>query len=417
MKAEIIAVGSEMLTPAHLDTNSLFLTHRLNAAGFELHLKTVVGDDSDDIREALCAALGRSRLIVITGGLGPTEDDLTRDAVAAALGRRLALDPGILAGLRKKILRRSLPSSRLVERQAETIEGARVLPNDCGTAPGMWIQHGDAVIVLLPGPPRELEAMFESQVEPLLAKLSPFRRLASLSFRVTGMMESQVDGLVSPIYRQYPEVQAIVLAGKGFIGLQFLRRLAPGENSADLEELSAKIRAALGDAIFTESDESLEAVVGRMLREAGLTLAVAESCTSGLMAARITAVPGSSDYFLGGILCYSNDVKTGLCGVPADVLHRHGAVSAETAEALARGIRERLGSSIGLSITGIAGPGGGSEEKPVGLVWFGLADGAGCATERRVFGGGREAVRERAAAFALTLLRSRLLGKGKGGQP
>ncbi len=405
MKAEIIAVGSELLTPDHLDTNSLFLTDRLNDAGFEVHLKTVVGDTAGDIAGAVRAALARSKVIILCGGLGPTEDDLTRAAVAEALKRPISIDPDILEALRRRFAGRGYSMPRINERQAEVIQGAEILANPFGTAPGMWIEENGSCIALLPGPPRELKAMVDASVLPRIRLLGKGRRLAKRAFHITGMTESEVDSLTAPIYRTYPRVQTTILASTGHIALQLYRWVEPGESPADFEELASKIQEILGDAVFSSAGEALEQVIGRLLRASGRTLSVAESCTSGMIGARITRVPGSSDYFLGGVLCYSNDAKTNLCGVPEEMLRRHGAVSAEVAEALARGARESLKSSIGLSVTGIAGPGGGSAEKPVGLVFVGFADEARSMHWRRTLPGDRETVRERATYFALAQLR------------
>ncbi len=398
-----------MLTPDHLDTNSLFLTDRLNDAGFEVQLKTVVGDREEDISNVLRGALRRSRVIMLCGGLGPTEDDLTRTAVAKALNRPISIDPAILEALRRRFASRGYSMPRINERQAEVIQGAEILANPHGTAPGMWIEEDGICIVLLPGPPRELKAMIEAAVLPRVRHLGRGRTLAKRSFHITGMTESAVDSLVAPVYKAYPSVQTTILASIGHIALTLSRWLEPGEEPVDLEVLASKIEKILGDAVFSSSGETLEEVVGRLLRESGRTLAVAESCTSGMIGAHITRVPGSSDYFLGGVLCYSNDVKMRLCGVPGEMLQRHGAVSPEVAEALARGARESLKSSVGLSVTGIAGPTGGTHEKPVGLVFVGLADETRTSHWRRILPGDRETVRERAAYFALSLLRRFLI--------
>ncbi len=413
MKAEIIAVGSEMLTPDHLDTNSLFITQKLNEAGVEVHLKTVVGDRAEDIAAILRAALRRSDLIVFSGGLGPTEDDLTRNAVAQCLDRVLKLDAGLLDALRRRFASRGIPMPGINERQAELIERADVLANPLGTAPGMWIEENDRYIVLLPGPPRELRAMFESHVIPRVARLAHGRRLVLRVFHVTGMTESEVDAKVAPIYMEYPGVQTTILASPGHIALRLNRWLDPKEEPSDLEELAARIQETLGEAIFSTDGESLEQALGNMLRGSGQTLAVAESCTAGMIGMRITRVPGSSEYFLGGILCYSDDAKQRLCGVPRELLEKHGAVSAQVAEALACGVRNALRSSVGLSITGIAGPAGGTPDKPVGLVYVGLSDGGRTTHLRRIIPGDRDTVRERTTYLALSNLRRFLMSRKK----
>lgn len=405
MKAEIIAVGSELLTPDNIDTNSLYLTHRLNEAGCTVHLKTIVGDDLDDIAGILRAALQRSDAVVLCGGLGPTEDDLTRSAVARVLERSTAVDEGILETLRRRFASRGFQMNKNNEKQAEVIFGAEILDNPQGTAPGMWIEEKGRVIVLLPGPPRELQAIFEAEVLPRMRKLGGGRNLAYRSFHITGMTESELDTRIAPIYTAHSQVRTIVLAGTRHIAVRLYQWTPEGERPSELEELAAEIQAKLGDAIFTTSGESMEEVIGRQLTESGRTVAVAESCTAGMLGMHITRVPGSSVYFKGGILCYSNEAKITLCGVPAGLLESRGAVSAEVAEAMAEGVRSALNSSIGLSITGIAGPGGGSPEKPVGLVYVGVSDGKQTRSRHRIMPGDRESVRERSTYLALSWLR------------
>ncbi len=409
MKAEIVAVGSELLTPDNIDTNSLYLTHRLNEAGCQVHLKTIVGDDRDAIAAVLRAALKRSDLVICSGGLGPTEDDLTREAVAAVLERPVSVDDGILEAMRQKFASRGFRMAKINERQARVIQGAEILDNALGTAPGMWIEESGRHIVLLPGPPRELQAIFEESVMPKIRKLSADMRLAYRSFHITGLTESELDSQISPIYREYPRVRTTILAGTRHIAVRLYRWADPEEDLSDLEDLAARIQEALGGAIFSTQNESMEEVIGRQLRESGRTLAVAESCTAGMLGMHITRVPGSSSYFMGGILCYSNEAKMELCGVPPQLLEKHGAVSAEVAEAMACGVRQTLHSDIGLSITGIAGPGGGSPEKPVGLVYIGLSDGRHAESRHRIMPGDRESIRERSTYLALSWLRRFLL--------
>jgi nicotinamide-nucleotide amidase len=409
MKAEIIAVGSELLTPDNIDTNSLFLTERLNEAGWQVHLKTVVGDDQEDIAGVLRAALERSTLIIFSGGLGPTEDDLTRAAVSTVLGRPLSIDSGVLEEMRRKFAARGFTMTRINERQAEVMQGAEVLDNPMGTAPGQWIEEKGRFIVLLPGPPRELKNMFDERVQPKIRRLGGGMRLACRSFHVTGITESELDSQIAPVYTAYPDVRTTVLAGTRHIAVRMYQWTPTGKNTAELDELAAKIREKLGKSIFSEKGESMEEVIGRQLKDSGRTIAVAESCTAGMLGMHITRVPGSSSYFKGGILCYSDEAKIKLCGVPAELIEKHGAVSAEVAEALARGVRDALHSSIGLSITGIAGPDGGSTEKPVGLVYIGVSDGERTDSRHRIMPGDRESIRERSTYLALSWLR-RFLG-------
>jgi nicotinamide-nucleotide amidase len=409
MKAEIIAIGSELLTPDHLDTNSLYLTHRLNEAGCEVHLKTIVGDELEDIARTIHEALQRSHLIILSGGLGPTEDDRTRAAVAQVLGRPMNQNAGILETLRQRFAARGFQMNKINERQAEVILGAEMLDNPHGTAPGMWLEENGRYLVLLPGPPRELQSMFESQVLPRIQPLTENKRLVYQSFHVTGITESELDARIAPIYTAYPQIRTTVLAGTRHITVRLTQWVEAKANESTLHELSAKIQTELGDAIFSTSGESMEEVIGNLLRQTGQTLAIAESCTSGMLGMQITRVPSSSDYFRGGILCYSNDAKMKLCDVPSELLQKHGAVSAEVAEALAEGVRDALHSSIGLSITGIAGPGGGSEEKPVGLVYIGISDGKCTEHRHRIMPGERETIRERSTYLALSWLRRFLL--------
>ncbi len=409
MKAEIIAIGSELLTPDSIDTNSLYLTRTLNASGCDVHLKTIVGDDQQNIEGVLRQALERSDLIIFSGGLGPTMDDLTRTAVSSVLEQPLVRNEKFLEELRGKFALRGFPMSPNNERQAEIIQGADLLDNPWGTAPGMWIEKAGRHIILLPGPPRELRAIFENHAVPRIRKLFGDTPLAHRSFSITGMTESELDAQLAPIYTLYPSIRTTILAGTGHIAIHLYRCTQESPDIWEIDELAARIEERLGDAIFSTQNEPMEEVVGRMLRNAGKTIAVAESCTAGMLGMRLTRMPGSSDYFLGGILCYTNAAKSELCGVPAGLIQKYGAVSAEVAEAMASGVREALHASIGLSITGIAGPGGGSPEKPVGLVYVGMADGAHTENRHRIIPGDRESVRERSAYLALSWLRRRMM--------
>jgi nicotinamide-nucleotide amidase len=377
-----------------------------------VHVKSIVGDVEADIAGILSAARKRSRIVIISGGLGPTEDDITRQAVAQILDRPLRLDTDVLEALRERFLRRGYRMSKNNERQAEIVEGAEVLRNRLGTAPGMWIDDEGVCFALLPGPPHELKAMFESEVLPRIKKLGVDLRLEKRTFRIVGMTESGVDARVAPLCRNHGSIQTTILAPTGYIGISLQQWLSAGEEPEELDQLAAKIRAELGNAVFTTEEETLEQVVGRLLNERGLSLAVAESCTAGMIGMHITKVPGSSDYFQGGILCYSNEAKQSLCGVRSEILESQGAVSAEVAEQLARGVRLALQSSIGLSVTGIAGPGGGTEEKPVGLVYIGLDDGETTTHISRILPGDRETIRERTTQIALSFLRKHLMASG-----
>jgi nicotinamide-nucleotide amidase len=409
MDAEIIAVGSELLTPQHTDTNSLYLTEKLNSLGILVRFKTIVGDSKEDLGSVFRAALERSPLIVLTGGLGPTEDDLTRDVVAKILERPLREVPEIRRRLEERFARmgRAMPGNNL--RQAMVPEGADWLENRNGTAPGIWIEHKGNIVVLLPGPPRELEPLFDSACVPRLARVASGERIKTRVYKVVGLPESEVDQRIAPFYRAYQDPSTTILASLGTIEVHLRSRAATDQGAeARLAELGDKIELALGDHVYSTKGESLEEVVGMYLVLRQKTVAVAESCTGGLLAERLTRIAGSSNYFLGGIVCYANELKTRLAGVPADLIQTHGAVSKPVAQALAEGVRTRSGASIGVGITGIAGPTGGSNDKPVGLVFVGLADERGTQVRAFHFPGSRDRVRHWATQMALEMVRRRI---------
>ncbi|MEJ2008354.1 MAG: competence/damage-inducible protein A [Acidobacteriota bacterium] len=409
MNAEIIAVGSELLTPHRVDTNSLYLTEKLNSLGVEVQFKTVVGDDAERLGTVFRAALGRSDLVILMGGLGPTEDDINRQAVADVLGRPLHEVPEVLERIAARYARtgRKMPSNNV--RQALVPEGAEWLPNRNGTAPGIWIEQEKKIIIMLPGPPRELEAMFDTQCMPRLKNLVPGEQIRTRVIKVAGLPESEVDGRIAPIYKSYTNPSTTILSTGGAIEVH-LRAHASTQEQADalLNELTDKIEPALGNHVFSTSGQTLEEVVGAYMVMKQKTLATAESCTGGLLSERITRVPGSSDYFLGGTVCYSNELKTRFAGVPPRLLETYGAVSKQVAQALAEGIRMRTKASIGIGITGIPGPGGGSPEKPVGMVFIALADDRGTEVREFRFPGDRERIRLLSSQFALEMLRRRI---------
>jgi len=409
MDAEIIAVGSELLTPHRVDTNSLYLTEKLNTLGIEVRMKSVVGDDRRRLAEVFRNALERSQLIILTGGLGPTEDDVNREVVAEVLGCPLHEVPEIRQDLEKRFARLGRAMSENNLRQALVPEGAEWLENKNGTAPGLWLNHDGTVIVMLPGPPHELESMFESACLPRLAHLAGGERIRTRVIKVVGLPESDVDRRIAPIYTQYSNPATTILATPGAIEIH-LRARAPSDTEAEtlLAGLSDKIELALGDHVFSTRGESLEEVVGRYLMMKQKTVAVAESCTGGLLSERLTRTPGSSNFFLGGAVCYSNEMKTRLAGVPEALLREHGAVSKPVAQALAEGIRKGAGASIGVGITGVAGPSGGTPDRPVGLVWIGLADERGTEVREFRFPGNRERIRLWATQAALEMIRRRV---------
>ncbi|MGH9591922.1 MAG: competence/damage-inducible protein A, partial [Bryobacteraceae bacterium] len=373
---EIIAVGSELLTPDRIDTNSLFLTAELNKLGIEVTHKTIVGDERGEIRDAFAVALERADAVVACGGLGPTEDDQTRDAVAELLGRRLISNPEVLRGIQERFRMLGRQMAEVNARQALVPEGARVLENERGTAPGLWLEASGRPVILLPGPPHELKALFASAVAEPLGRLAGGVRQVTRELHIVGMGESDVEQRIRDIYLPYSGVHTTILAAPGETQIYLRAWTSDGaEQEKVLEEMSERISMALGDHIFATDARSLEEVVAEALNTREATISTAESCTGGLLAERLTRVPGSSSYFLGGVVSYSNDLKTAWVDVPAETIESRGAVSPEVAVALAEGIRRNTGSTLGVGITGVAGPGGGTPEKPVGLVHIAIADG------------------------------------------
>ncbi len=409
MDAEIIAVGSEMLTPERVDTKSLYLTAELNNLGVEVISKTVIGDDRARLAEAVRRAMSRVPILIISGGLGPTEDDVTREAVALALDRKLVFSEEIAEALEKRFAQARRKMAEVNKRQAMVIEGAVALPNDRGTAPGQWVEESGAVAILLPGPPHELTAMFERQCAPRLARVVPKLAIRTVFLRVAGMSESDLDQLISPVYKKYENPATTILAANGDLQVH-LRARCSTETEADalLAEVAGPIELLLGDRIYSRNGDPLETVVGGLLRSRRETVSVAESCTGGMLGERFTSVPGSSDYFLGGFIAYANAMKIELLGVPPETLEQFGAVSKETAEAMAIGARRRLGSTYALSVTGVAGPDAGGEKAPVGAVYVGLADAAGAVVLHRQFLGDRQRVRTFTTQMALDLLRKKI---------
>jgi nicotinamide-nucleotide amidase len=415
MKAEIIAVGSELLTPFRLDTNSLYLTSELNSVGVRVVHKAIVGDTPDEMHSSFRHALDRADLVVSCGGLGPTDDDRTRQTVADLLGRKLYCDEGILEKLRERFRRFGRPMPGINERQALIIEGADVLPNPKGTAPGQWIEAKGHIIVLLPGVPHELRALMEAEVKPRLSRLAIRERLFTRDLRISGLFESDVEQRVSPLYAAYPETETTILATARGIELHPRIWSSDAEKAEEmLDEMVNRMALILGENLVSTRGEFIEEIVASILTENQATIAVAESCTGGLLAERITTLPGSSAYFLGGVVCYSNELKSRLVGVPAEMIAAKGAVSSEVAVALADGIRKRTGATIGVGITGIAGPNGGTPEKPVGLVHIGVADERGAKEKRFQFPGDRGRIRNFAALNALDMVRRHFLFSAPG---
>jgi nicotinamide-nucleotide amidase len=408
--AEIIAVGSELLTSQRIDTNSLFLTDQLNSLGVEVFRKTIVGDDRAILTSAVRRALEDAGIVILTGGLGPTEDDVTRDAVAAALGRTLVFNQAICDEIEERFRRRQRKMAEINKRQAYLVEGAEPLPNSNGTAPGQWIEHDGRVVMLLPGPPGELKPLFQNQCLPRLIRRLPVQLIRTRFYRVTGLTESDLDSLIAPVYTKYTNPVTTILASPGDIQIHLRARCSTAEEADQLlEEVGGGIEAILGARIFSRNGESLEAVIGSLLRERRATLSVAESCTGGMVGERITSIAGSSDYFLGGFVVYTDRMKTDLLGVDAALLAEHTSVSEEAARAMAECTRARTGSTFAISITGEAGPESASGA-PVGTVFVGFAGPTGPPHARRfAMPGDRPRIRGFATQAALDLLRRRIL--------
>jgi nicotinamide-nucleotide amidase len=415
VNAEIIAIGSELLTPYRQDTNSLFLTGKLNQLGVEVSFKTIVGDRSADLVGAARIALSRNDIVIFMGGLGPTEDDLTRECVAQALGRPLQRHARIVEDLRERFAARGWPMPENNARQGDVIEGAQVLENKRGSAPGQFLhiddENGSVIIMLLPGPPHELTAMFEQQCLPRLQELAPPEHIATRELKIAMIGESMADKRAAPSYKAHAGVETTILAGTpGEVQFHLRARAgSPEEAQKRVEALATALEQEFDEAVFSSNGESMEQIVGYYLGMRGATLAVAESCTGGMMAGRITSVPGSSRYFLGGAVVYDNSIKSELAGVPPLLITEHGAVSSQVAAALAEGIRKRCKATLGVGITGVAGPGGGSEEKPVGLVYHALADGKETQVIERKFLGDRDRIRHWATQQALDMVRRKLM--------
>jgi nicotinamide-nucleotide amidase len=414
VNAEIIAIGSELLTPFRQDTNSLFLTAELNKLGVDVEYKTVVGDDRTRLTSIARIALDRADVVIFMGGLGPTEDDLTREAVAAALHLQLRRDPDIVAGLYARFAARKIKMPENNLKQADVITGAAPLPNQKGSAPGHYLEGTidgrERIVILLPGPPVELKPMFKDEVLPRLQRKLPPAFIATRELRVALMPESECDARVAPIYKEHKDVETTILAPVGEVQLHLKARGKSQEEAQEkVDALAEELEDELGDNVFSSRGESLEQIVGYFLDMRGSTVAVAESCTGGLLGQRLSSVSGSSRYFLGGAIVYSNDLKRSLADVPPLLIKEHGAVSREVAIALAEGIRKKCKSTFGVAVTGIAGPTGGTPDKPVGLVYHAIADGKKTEVVKRNFPSERDRVRWWASQQALDMIRRKLM--------
>ena len=414
MNAEIIAIGSELLTPWRQDTNSLHVTEGLNRLGVTVIFKTIVGDRPKHLVDAVRTALRRTDIIVVMGGLGPTEDDLTREAVAEALKIGIKRNPDLIAQLYMRAAQRRMTMTRNNEKQADVIEGAITLENPNGSASGQWLDtvFGEhrKLVLLLPGPPSELKPMFDEQCVPRLRETLPRRFIATRVLKAALIAESQADARIAPIYTQFSDVETTILASLGDIQLNLMcSKPAMDLAQSRVDALAGRIEEELEDLIYSSQGETLEQIVLFYLEMRGATLSVAESCTGGLISERLTSISGSSRSFVGGAVAYSDELKSELANVPPSVLERHGAFSKETAQALAEGIRERCDTTLGVGVTGIAGPSGGTADKPVGLVYIGVSDGKKTDVVERRFTGDRNRIRSFAAQTALDLVRRKLM--------
>ena len=410
MKAEVLAIGSELLTPLRFDTNAVYITGKLLEAGVEVAARTTVADDAAVLAAVFRAALERADVVIATGGLGPTQDDLTREAAAAAVERGLRRDPAVLEALRARFARYQRTMAPVNEKQADVIEGATLLPNPRGTAAGQYLEERGKLLVLLPGPPTEMEPMFVEQVLPLIRAKAGGSVLKTRVLRIASMSESDVEQTLAPLYMRFTNPRTTILSSPGQVEFHLT---AGGSSEAEADErieaLASLIRSALPDRVYSEDGRELHEVVAALLKERRLTLALAESCTGGLLAARLTEVPGASAFLERGYVTYSNRAKVELLGVDADLVETAGAVSEEVARAMAAGACRQAGTDIGLAITGIAGPDGGTPAKPVGLVYIALDGRAGTRVRRALFVGERERVRFQASQLALEMMRRGLL--------
>jgi nicotinamide-nucleotide amidase len=416
MRAIFIAVGSELLDLDRIDTNSLYVARRLRERGILMDMKVVVGDHVDNLSWMVKKACQRAQLVILSGGLGPTEDDITREAVAAALKKELVFKDQIVVDLEKMFQRRGMVMPEINTRQAFIIEGAEIIANPMGTAPGLYLDEGSCKVLLLPGPPNELIPVFEDVFARHIAPAANFF-IYSRTFMLAGIGESDADARIADIYRKYRNPVTTILASPGMIELHFLGRSKNSDEEARklTDELAEKVRERLNDFIFAEKDISLPEAIVDELKKRKLTLAVAESCSGGGLGNQITNVAGSSEVFLGGVIAYANSLKTSLLGVPEEILKKHGAVSPQTAQAMAAGIRRLCGADIGLAITGIAGPGGATADKPKGLVHIHLQAENWDKGIRQLFSGSRETVKMRAITYALNMVREYLKEvKGEG---
>lgn len=410
MRAEIIATGTELLSGGVLDTNSLYLSEELMLIGIETAFKTVVGDDEQDMEETLRRAFERVEVVIVTGGIGPTEDDITRKVIAKIVKKRLVLNEDALKAIHARLVGRGKEFATSNDRQALVPSGARLLQNPIGIAPGFYSDEQGMFIAVLPGVPQEMRAMFNEGLRPVLEERFGGRQfIRRRILRTCGLSESAVNQAIQDILKRADPVVGLTATGTG-VDIRIIARGPNAEQSqAQVDRTDAAIREKLGDTVYGMDSQKIEEVIGALLMQRRLKLSIAESCTGGLISGRITGIAGSSEYFERGVVVYSYLSKTELLGVPRDLIERHGAVSSEVAEAMARGIQQAARTDLGLAVTGIAGPGGGTEKKPVGFVCMALASAQGVKIAEHRFLGTREQVRIRASQMALDMVRRHLI--------
>ena len=418
LQVELITIGDELLLGFTIDTNAAHISRTLAASGVEVVRRTTVGDEAEKIAHAVREALDRTGAVITTGGLGPTSDDLTKPAIARIFGREMKLDESIATKIEER-WRARFPNARFPatnRTQAEIPEGARILTNRHGTAPGIWLEdERGRWVAMMPGVPREMRGMLTEELLPAIKARAKGEESVVLSgtLRTTGIAESAIAELLGPNFLGEPntELGALPLAylpGVAGVDLRVTAKGLPRTQAEKLvHEAIVKLKSRVSAYAYGEDDADLAAVVLEKCRALNLRLAVAESCTGGMLGERLTSIPGSSDVFLGGLIAYHNDVKRNLLGVPAEDIDRYGAVSEEVALQMASGVREKLGADVGVSVTGIAGPGGGTAEKPVGLVWIAV-HGSEVKARRFHVGGDRAEIRQRAAQAALEMVRRAL---------
>jgi nicotinamide-nucleotide amidase len=411
MRAIFIAVGSELLDQERVDTNSLYVARKLMERGILMDMKIVVGDVAENLTWAIKNACKRAQLVVVTGGLGPTEDDITREAAATALKKELFFKEEIVDDIKDRFKKRGVVMPEINTRQAFVIEGADLLPNTIGTAPGQYIDDETFKLLLLPGPPREMKLMFDKVLAEKIAPLCNFF-IFKRCFKFSGITESETDAMIADIYVKHRNVRTTVLATPGVIEVHLLGRSKKSVEDAQIETdaVAEKIKTKMGEFLITSEDINFEEYIVAELKRLNLTLSVAESCTGGGLGNRITHVPGSSEVFTGGVIAYSNEMKQKILGVSEKTLKTHGAVSRETAKEMACGVRELTGSDIAVAITGIAGPGGAVRGKPVGLVLIHLSAADTEIGIHKVFPGERKTVKIRTINESLNLLKKYLRG-------